>query len=139
MEPVIVFIAFFASVFGIAYFYLITRNKERLALIQSGADASLFKAPSRNNSNWAYAIVLVLGFMAMGIGLGTFVAHLVEQQMYIQQFALKRSGDIEHVRHNFPHLYVMAIFFFGGLGLTSSFFVIRALNKKDEKSLVEAR
>jgi len=134
MQPVIIFIALFATVFGIVYFYFITRNKERLALIQAGADASLFKMPV-GNRNWGSAIILVLGFMAMGIGLGTFVAYLVEQQLYLQQIGLKRSGDIEHIRGYFPQLYVMAIFFFGGLGLTSAFFVIRAINRKDEQNL----
>lgn len=133
MEPVIVFIAFFATTFGIIYFYLITRNKERLALIEAGADASLFKTAA-NNKNWGYSIILVLGLLAMGIGLGTFVAYLVEQQMVLQQMALKRAGDIEFVRAHFPQLYIMAIFFFGGLGLISSFFIIRNMIRKEDQS-----
>jgi hypothetical protein len=67
----------------------------------------------------------------MGIGLGIFIATLVEQQMFLQQLSLKKSGDIEYARESFPQLYIMASFFFGGLGLTSSFFLIRSLNKKD--------
>ena len=35
---VIVFITLFSVVFGIAYLYYSTRNKERLALIEKGAD-----------------------------------------------------------------------------------------------------
>ena len=43
MEVLIAFIAFFATVFGIYYVHITTRNKERMALIEKGADASLFK------------------------------------------------------------------------------------------------
>jgi hypothetical protein len=35
--------AFFALVFASLYVYLTTRNKERLALIEKGADPALFK------------------------------------------------------------------------------------------------
>lgn len=136
MEPVLIFIALFASIFGISYFYLITRNKERLALIQSGADASLFTSGKRKPRNWNYSIVLVLGFMAVGIGLGILVGHFLEQQAYVHALELKQSYEIKHVPSYFPHLYVMAIFFFGGLGLIASFFTLRAINKKDEQKLI---
>ena len=42
MEVLVAFIAFFATVFGIYYVHITTRNKERMALIEKGADASLF-------------------------------------------------------------------------------------------------
>ena len=38
----ITFIALFAAIFGIMYVYYTTRHKERMALIEKGADASLF-------------------------------------------------------------------------------------------------
>ena len=38
----ITFIAFFAAMFGVMYVYYSTRHKERLALIEKSADASLF-------------------------------------------------------------------------------------------------
>src|SRR5512133_1139512 len=40
---VMFFLTFFGSIFGIAYFYYTTRNRERLALIEKNADASIFK------------------------------------------------------------------------------------------------
>jgi hypothetical protein len=122
MEVVITFVALFATIFGMVYFYLITRNKERLALIQSGADASLFKAPSKYNYSWAFSIVLVLGLLAMGLGLGLFVGFLVD-------IIIDRS---------YSQVYIMSMFFFGGLSLVISFFVIRALYKKEEKELQAA-
>ncbi len=42
METAIVFIAIIAAIFGIMYLFYSTRHKERLALIEKGADASLF-------------------------------------------------------------------------------------------------
>jgi len=42
MEPVIVFIALFATVFGVTYVFFTTRNKERLAMIEKGVDSKLF-------------------------------------------------------------------------------------------------
>ena len=35
-------ISMFTAIFGIVYLYLSTRNKERLALIEKGADAAYF-------------------------------------------------------------------------------------------------
>ena len=55
MEGLIGFIAFFAMVFGIAYVYYTTRNKERMALIEKGADASLFNTGKEGQNslfNW---------------------------------------------------------------------------------------
>ena len=42
MEEVAVLIIIFGTIFGIAFLYFSTRNKERLALIEKGADASIF-------------------------------------------------------------------------------------------------
>ena len=42
-------ISFFLVVFGIIYLYFSTRNKERLALIEKGADASIFNLGKRSD------------------------------------------------------------------------------------------
>ena len=42
MEVAIVFMFLFAVIFGIFYLFYSTRNKERLALIEKGTDASIF-------------------------------------------------------------------------------------------------
>ena len=41
-EEILIPITMFAAIFGIVYLYFSTRNKERLALIEKGADASIF-------------------------------------------------------------------------------------------------
>lgn len=72
MYPLIAFISFFAMVFGIAYIYYSTRNKERMALIEKGADASLFntgKEGPKFNFSWG-KFTLKVGMLLMGIALG---------------------------------------------------------------------
>jgi hypothetical protein len=70
-------ISFFAAIFGMVYLYFSTRNKERLALIEKGADASIFNLGKRSGSSWK-VIVINLAFLLMGIGLGLFIANLLE-------------------------------------------------------------
>lgn len=74
---VIIPIALFGSIFGIFYLYITSRNKERLALIEKGADASIFNIGKRTGSSWK-VIVLNLAFLLMGIGAGVFIASLLE-------------------------------------------------------------
>lgn len=68
-------ISFFLVIFGIIYLYYSTRNKERLALIEKGADASIFNIGKRAGSSWK-VVVINLAFLLMGIGLGIFIASL---------------------------------------------------------------
>ena len=50
-------IAFFAMVYGIVY--LIVRRKERLALIEKGADASIFETSKSQHSSLKWGLLLV--------------------------------------------------------------------------------
>ena len=121
MEGVIIVISLFATIFGISYYFFYTRNKERLALIESGADASLFQAPkTRRKTHPIYSVALVLGMMAIGIGLGIIFAVILDQAIEI-----RNSGN--------EVLYFSGIFIFGGLGLVSSFLTLRWMDKKDEE------
>jgi hypothetical protein len=114
METAIVFIALFAAVFGIMYLYYTTRHKERLALIEKGADASLFntgKEGSRLNFSWG-KFTLKIGMLFMGIALGIIIAAILAQSNVLDEDAL------------YPSL----IFFFGGLSLVL-FYIIDRKNK----------
>ncbi len=66
----------FGSIFGIFYLYFSSRNKERLALIEKGADASIFNLGKRGSS-WK-VVVINLAFLLMGIGLGVLLANIVD-------------------------------------------------------------
>ncbi len=105
----------FLTIFGMVYYYLTTRNKERLALIEAGADAKLFKTASGNN--WYF--VIVLGLLAIGISLGAAFGMFMEQ--------LFGNG------HDFEQGYVIGIFLFAGLSLLFSFFLIRKIKKEDKE------
>jgi hypothetical protein len=114
MEPVIVFIAFFASVFGIYYLHVTTRNKERMALIDKGADASLFntgKEGQRSLFNWN-KFTLKTGMLFMGVGVGIIAGAILDSMQVMQ---------------NGPD-YVSMIFLFGGLSLVLFYFIDRKNN-----------
>jgi hypothetical protein len=114
MEPLIAFIAFFATVLGIVYVYYTTRNKERLALIEKGADASLFntgKEGTRSSINWG-KFTLKTGMLLMGIALGIITAAI-----------MTRAGILDEDAN-----YSSMIFFFGGLSLVL-FYIIDRKNK----------
>lgn len=76
-EDILIPLSMFAVVFGIVYLYYSTRNKERLALIEKGADASIFNIGKRRGSSWK-VVVLNLAFLLMGIGLGVFIGNILD-------------------------------------------------------------
>jgi hypothetical protein len=107
MEGIFVPIGFFLALFAILYVYWTTRTKERLALIEKGADASIFKTePSK------YAL-LKWGIFLIGLSVGV-----------ITGFAL--SNVVNEVVAFFT-----MIFFFGGIGLIVAYFVTSKLAKKE--------
>ncbi len=110
-EDILIPLIIFSCLFGIVYVYLTTRNKERLALIEKGADAKLF------NSGKKYSLgqfVLNIALLGVGIGIGVLIGALFNQ-----------GGMDEGVA------FTSSIFIFGGLGLLTSFFVNRKLHKEE--------
>ncbi|WP_226390305.1 DUF6249 domain-containing protein [Penaeicola halotolerans] len=119
MEAVLIILTLCATVFGCIYYTLFTRNKERMALIAAGADASLFQAdPNKRRRHPAYSIVLVLGLMLTGVGLGILTALIIST---VAEVKIYEEGP----------LYMSTIFLFGGLGLVTSFLSLRKLDKAD--------
>lgn len=113
MEEFIAMLIFFGTIFGISYVYLTTRNKERLALIEKGADASLFERKSRSFSIAKF--ILNVALLLIGIGIGIFLGEYIHQATDIyQEIAI-------------PSM----LFIFGGLGLVAGFFVTRKLEKDE--------
>jgi len=117
MEPVVVFLALFGTVFGIAYVYLTTRNKERLALIEKEMDASLFvsKGPKFSIAKF----ILNLALLFVGIGIGIFLGNYLAGVMGF------RYERILNQQVMIPSM----VFIFGGLGLVTGFFITRKLEK----------
>ncbi|WP_075341324.1 DUF6249 domain-containing protein [Tenacibaculum agarivorans] len=115
MEVAIVFMFLFAVIFGIFYLFYSTRNKERLALIEKGADAKIFMLGERKRSTLTgRVIVLNLSLLLMGIGLGVFLALLVTTYTMLEEEAM----------------YPAMIFFMGGLGLFTGFNLTKKLDKE---------
>ncbi len=109
METLIAFIALFATVFGIVYVHYTTRNKERMALIEKGADASLFNTGKEGNStlNWG-KFTLKIGMLLTGIGLGIIAGAILESAAV---FPSEEAG------------YFSMILIFGGLALVLFYLV----------------
>jgi F0F1-type ATP synthase membrane subunit c/vacuolar-type H+-ATPase subunit K len=111
METLVAFIALFATVFGIMYVHYTTRNKERLALIEKGAEASLFNTGKEGKSliNWS-KFALKFGMLFMGIGLGIIAGAILESAAL---FPSEEAG------------YFSMIFIFGGLSLVLFYLIDR--------------
>lgn len=106
--PIFVNFIVFSTIFGVFYLFFTTRNKERLALIEKGADAEIFysKKSEKKVPFWK-VFILNTGFLSFFIGLGIFIANFFE-------VSLGMDGDV---------VYPASIFLFGGLGLIAGFFV----------------
>lgn len=77
---VLVPLIIFGSIFGIFYLFVSARNKERLALIDKGADASIFYSnkEKRVTPIWK-VLILNIALLLMGIGVGIFIAGLLNE------------------------------------------------------------
>tara|TARA_R110002073_G_scaffold57778_4_gene146625 strand:+ start:16914 stop:17249 length:336 start_codon:yes stop_codon:yes gene_type:complete len=105
-EEVLIPLAFFAAIFGIFYLYITARNKERLSMIEKGADASMFT--SKRNF---YAMTLKVGMLLVGIALGILIGSLIDEYTNLPE----EVG------------YFSMIFLFGGIALITN----ALMEKKD--------
>jgi len=70
----------FSVIFGIVYIAISSRTRIRLALIEKGADASIFYTPSQGRKSNLLPIILVnLALLLIGIGLGIFGGAVLSQ------------------------------------------------------------
>ena len=111
-SEVIVVPIVFGLIFGIFYLFISARNKERLALIEKGADASIFYGKKGLVTPMWKVIVINLALLCMGIGVGIFIAALLSQ-------ALNLDEEIA---------YPGTIFLMAGIGLFSGFYFTKKLN-----------
>ncbi len=107
MEGIFVPIGFFLALFAILYVYWTTRTKERLALIDKGTDAGIFKGGESRYALLKWGIFLI----ALSVGV-------------ISGYAL--SEVIDEVAAFFT-----MILFCGGVGLIVAYLVTSALLKKE--------
>ena len=91
MEAIVIPVSMFLMIFAIVYVYYTTRNKERMALIEKGADPKLFKSEPKvsNYSNFKWGLFMV--GVAIGVFLGVLFdeyTNLDEAPMYISMILI---------------------------------------------------
>jgi len=99
MEGIFVPLGFFAMVVLIVFMAI--RKKERLALIEKGADASLFESKKQGNGTLKWGLFLI------GIGIGLIIANILVKNYLMAEEAA----------------YFSMIFLFGGIALVVSYFM----------------
>ncbi|HAN77758.1 MAG TPA: hypothetical protein DCQ31_08290 [Bacteroidales bacterium] len=102
---VIIVPIFLLSVFGILAIYFVLRNRERLAMIERGADPSLFQTKSQNT----YSLGLRTALFLIGIGLGIFAGSIIDAYTILED----------------ETAYFGTIFLFGGLSLAAGHYLAK--------------
>lgn len=85
MEAVLVIAIIFGTVLGIVYLFISARNKERLSLIEKGADASIFYSPNKTSIPIWKIILVNLALLLTAIGIGIFFAGIMDYQLNIDR------------------------------------------------------
>ncbi len=108
--PVLAIIGFFATVIILIYSFFRTRHRERMELIKSGNDSSIFKSHYDQNSALKYGLLMI------GIGLGLFLGYLV----------------YEYTALDFPPIVLVFALIFGGISLLGFYFIINRQENSDQ-------
>ena len=107
------FISFFGFIFGVVYYFLMTRHKERMSLIENGADAKLFQTEPRKKN---YFFSMMVGIVFICLALGIAIGAVLDQYVFT-----------DYYHDDNPAPYFTSIFFFIGVGFVSSFFLSKKL------------
>ena len=102
------------AIFGIFYLYFSTRNRERMALIEKGADASIFMKGKAHTAPIWKVFILNLALLLIGIGIGIFIASIMHYNMGVDE-------DVA---------YPGTIFLMSGIGLFVGFTMTKNLDKE---------
>jgi hypothetical protein len=111
LTGILVPVGFFAMIFGIVYIVVTSRNRERMAMIERGADPALFESKKKSSTGG----VMKVGMFFFGIGLGVVVAY----------FLVSNGMDEDAA-------YPAMIFIFGGLALIISYLWQRKQEQETE-------
>lgn len=93
--PLVGTISFFGCTGFVAYLYFKSRHKERMALIETGQDASIFRKSQGVHSN------LKWGYLGIAIGIALLLGHFLEE-----------FTTMDHGSGYFPMVFIL-----GGLAL----------------------
>ncbi len=112
-----VIIAVFLSIFGTVYTYLSYRNKERLALIDSGFSPDTFKQMLQGKRK----SLLVSGLVLIGFALG------IISGLFFEKYLLINHNPNSY--RNYPQAYLTMVPFCMGIALVISFYINRRNDK----------
>ncbi|TYA71353.1 DUF6249 domain-containing protein [Seonamhaeicola marinus] len=104
----------FGAIFGVFYLYFSTRNKERLALIEKGADASIFVKGRKSTAPIWKVLILNMSLLLMGIGVGIFLGSILQTYTTLDEDAVIPG----------------CIFLMAGVGLFVGFNMTKNLDKE---------
>jgi len=116
MEAAFVFIVLLIGLFGVLFFYLLGRHRERMSLIENGADAKLFKTEARKKP---YFFSMLLGILFICLALGIGIGYWIDISTYTR------------VIGNNPVPYFVSIFFFLGVGFITAYLIHKRELLKD--------
>lgn len=106
LTPVLVLIVIFGFIYGVVH--LGVRKKERMALLEKGADPSIFYQGKPGLAGIRYGLLLI------GVAVGILLGNIIEATTCLD----------EEVS------YFSMIFLFGGLALVISYFIERKQSQK---------
>ncbi len=111
----VVFISAFIVIFGIVYLFFSTRNKERMALIEKGAEASIFVKGKREHAAPVWKILILnLALLLMGIGAGIVTGGILGSSLNVE-WDIAMPGSI---------------FLLAGTGLLVGFFITKKMDQE---------
>ncbi len=111
ISEVLIPITLFISAFGVLYIYFVTRHKERMSMIEKGADPALFqtKRDGRFSS-------MRIGMFLVGIAIGILMGNILSVS----------TSLMEEVA------YFSMIFLFGGISLIAYYLFVDKKSKDNQ-------
>lgn len=85
LEVVLILLVIFGTIFGIFYLFYSTRNRERMALIEKGAQADIFFSKKPKTAPVWKILILNLSLLLMGIGFGLLIGHLIYFYLHLDE------------------------------------------------------
>ena len=111
MEDFFIVLVVFASLFGIVFVIITSRNRERMSMIEKGVNPKDLMVDKKPNS---YGI-LKWALLLAGLGFGLFIGSILETYTDIQE----------------EPAYFASALFFGGMGLFLSFIIAKKAEEKE--------
>jgi len=111
MEEILIPLIIFGAIFGIVYVLTSARHKEKMAMIERGADPELFRSKQLKFSQYN---IFKYGLFLIGVAIGIIMGGIMQEYHVIDEVA----G------------YFSSILFFGGLALVVAFLLRNKLDKE---------